>query len=91
MDSRICVLVASTVPLGFGGIASALQNSIIDEIADKVVQTHQSGQQHGRSKSPRGQQVIQSLRNDRRRAPSLSIGWQHQSSIRCSSAVGCHD
>jgi len=53
-----------------GGVASAQQYPIMDEIAHKVVQKYRNAsceqlwQQRGQPKSPREQEAIQALRND---------------------------
>jgi hypothetical protein len=53
-----------------GGVASAQQYPIMDEIAQKVIQKYRNSsceqlwQQHGQPKSPREQEAIQALRND---------------------------
>jgi hypothetical protein len=70
MNKRVYVLAVATAVLGFGGIASAQQYPIIDEIAHKVVQKYRNAsceqlwQQRGQPKSPREQEAIQALRND---------------------------
>jgi hypothetical protein len=70
MNKLSYVLAVATALLGFGGIASAQQYSIMDEIAHRVVQKYRNGsceqlwQQRGQPKSPREQEAIQALRND---------------------------
>lgn len=70
MNKRIYIPAVATALLSFGGVASAQQYPIIDEIAQKVVQKYRNAsceqlwQQRGQPKSPREQELIQALRND---------------------------
>jgi hypothetical protein len=70
MNKRIYVLTLVSALLGSGGVASAQQYPIMDEIANKVVQKYQNSscgelwQRRGEPHSPREQRAIELLRGD---------------------------
>jgi hypothetical protein len=70
MRLGIYAVILAFVVIATGGVASAQQYPIMDEIAHKVVQKYRNAsceqlwQQRGQPKSPREQEAIQALRND---------------------------
>jgi hypothetical protein len=70
MKKRIYVLALVSALLGSGGVASAQQFPVLDEIANKVVQKCQNSscdqlwQQRGEPKPQREQKAIRILRNN---------------------------
>jgi hypothetical protein len=70
MNKRGYIFAAALPVLLFGGVASAQQYPIVDEIAAKVVQKYQNSsceqlwEQRGQPKSPREQEFMQAMRNN---------------------------
>jgi len=70
MRLGIYAVILAFVVIVTGGVASAQQYPIMDEIAQKVIQKYRNAsceqlwQQRGQPKSPREQEAIQALRND---------------------------
>ena len=70
MRRGICTAILAFAVIATGGVASAQQYPIMDEIAQKVIQKYRNAsceqlwQQRGQPKSPREQEAIQALQND---------------------------
>lgn len=70
MRREICTAMLVFAVIATGGVASAQQYPIMDEIAQKVIQKYRNAsceqlwQQRGQPKSPREQEAIQALQND---------------------------
>jgi ABC-type Fe2+-enterobactin transport system substrate-binding protein len=70
MRRKIYTVMLVFAVIATGGVASAQQYPIMDEIAQKVIQKYRNAsceqlwQQRGQPKSPREQEAIQVLQND---------------------------